>query len=358
MSEDSRSAPPSRAQSPVAGSFRIAIVGAATLKGKELSEVLGDRNFPRRDVKLLDDDESLGQLEAVGDEMSFVQAVRPEHFDKVDFAFFASEEGFTRRNWEMARRAGSAIVDLSFGLENVPGAVLRSPWVERQLGRTPPLDLEPAPVVAAHPAAVVLALLVLRAQKAGKLRSVTVTLYEPASEQGRRGVDELHEQTVNLLSFHELPRQVFDTQVAFNLVTRYGQKAQPSLEAAERRVLDHYRRLTAGGVLVPALMLVQAPIFHGHAFSIYFEMEGTLSVGDMAQALAGEHVLVSRGTEESPSTITAAGQADILLTCRRDATHENGIWAWAAADNLRIVANTAVEIAEEMAAARPRGKIQ
>ncbi len=358
MKQDSRSAPPSRPQSPAAGSFRVAIVGAATLKGKELGEVLGDRNFPRRDVKLLDDDESLGQLEAVGDEVSFVQAVRPEHFEKVDFAFFTSDESFTRRNWELARRAGSAIVDLSFGLENVPGALLRSPWVERQLGRNSPPDLEPAPVVAAHPAAVVLALLVLRAQKAGKLRSATVMVYEPASEQGRRGVDELHEQTVNLLSFHELPRKVFDTQVAFNLVARYGEKALPSLEAAERRVLDHYRRITAGQALVPALMLVQAPVFHGHAFSIYFEMEESLSVGDMAQALAGEHVVVSRGAEESPSTITAAGQADILLTCRRDGSHENGIWVWAAADNLRIVANTAVEIAEEMATARPRGKIQ
>ena len=358
MTQDSRPASPSRPPSHAVGSFRVAIVGAATLKGKELAEVLSDRNFPRRDVKLLDDDESLGQLEAVGDEMSFVQAIRPEHFENVDFAFFASEESFTRRHWEMARQAGCAIVDLSFGLENVPGAVLRSPWVERQLGRPPFPDLEPAPVVVAHPASVVLALLLLRAQKAGQVNSATVTLYEPASEQGRRGMDELHEQTVNLLSFHELPRQVFDTQVAFNLVSRSGQQAHLPLESAEQRVLSHFQRLTSGQALLPALMLVQAPIFHGHAFSIYFEMAEMIAVDDMAQALAGEHVLVSRGEEESPSTVSAAGQGDILLTCRHDASHKNGIWVWAAADNLRIVAGAAVEIAEEMATARPRGKIQ
>lgn len=341
-----------------AGSFRVAIVGAATLKGKELAEVLSDRNFPRRDVKLLDDDESLGQLEAVGDEMSFVQAVRPEHFEHVDFAFFTSEEGFTRRHWEMARQAGCAIVDLSFGLEGVPGAALRAPWVERQLGRASAPNLQPAPVVVAHPASVVLALLLLRAQRAGRLRSVVATLYEPASEQGRRGVDELHEQTVNLLSFHELPQRVFDTQVAFNLVARYGQKAALPLEAAEHRVLDHYQRLTAGQAPLPALMLVQAPIFHGHAFSVYFEMAEVVSLGDMAQALAGEHVVVSRVGEESPSTVSAIGQGDIFLTCRGDSSRKNGIWVWAAADNLRLVASAAVEIAEEMATARPRGKIQ
>ena len=358
MTQESRPAPPSRSGSHGAGTFRVAIVGAATLKGKELAEVLSDRNFPRRDVKLLDDDESLGQLEAVGEEMSFVQSVRPEHFENVDFAFFASEEGFTRRHWEMARQAGCAIVDLSFGLEGAPGAALRSPWVERQLGHASAPNLQPAPVIVAHPASVVLALLFLRAQNAGRMSSAVATLYQPASEQGRRGMDELHEQTVNLLSFHELPRQVFDTQVAFNLVARYGQKAALPLETAEHRILDHYQRLVGDQAFLPALMLVQAPIFHGHAFSIYFEMAEMVSLGDMAQALAGEHVVVSRVGEEAPSTVGAAGQGDILLSCRRDVSRENGIWVWAAADNLRLVASSAVEIAEEMATARPRGKVQ
>src|SRR5512146_1427672 len=212
MTQDSRPASPSRPQSAATSSFRVAIVGAATLKGKELTEVLGDRNFPRRDVKLLDDDESLGQLEPVGDEVSFVQAVRPEHFENVDFSFFASEESFTRRHWQFARDAGSAIIDLSYALEHEPGATVRSPWIERELRQPATPELQPAPVITAHPAAVVLALLALRAQKAAPLRSLVATIIEPASEHGKRGMDELHEQTVNLLSFRDLPKQVFDAQ--------------------------------------------------------------------------------------------------------------------------------------------------
>ncbi|HZR31681.1 MAG TPA: Asd/ArgC dimerization domain-containing protein [Terriglobales bacterium] len=341
-----------------AGNYRVAIVGAATLKGKELVDVLNDRKFPRRDLKLLDDDESLGQLEAVGDEVSFVQAVRPEHFQDVDFAFFASEEKFTKTHWHMAQKSGAAIVDLSFALENEPSASLRSTWVERQLGQAPSPELQPAPVVVAHPAAVVMALVALRAQKSGKVARMATTLYQPASEYGRRGMDELHEQTVNLLSFHELPKEVFDAQVAFNLLTRYGEKSVPVLESVERRVLDHYRRTTAGQATVPSLLVVQAPVFHGYAFSIYVEMQDTVSVGDLAQALAGEHVTVTRGADESPSNVNAAGQSDILVAVRRDATQENGFWIWAAVDNLRIAASTAVECAEAMAASRPRGKIQ
>src|SRR5271168_941741 len=109
--------------------YRVAIVGAASLKGKEIAEILRERNFPAVDVRLLDDDESLGQLEAVGDEMNFIQSVRSEQFERVDFAFFASDQRSTRTNWKAARDLGSTIVDLSFALEDEPGASVRSPWV-------------------------------------------------------------------------------------------------------------------------------------------------------------------------------------------------------------------------------------
>src|ERR1700724_3038852 len=97
--------------------FRVAIVGAATLKGKELKQVLEEKNFPAMDIKLLDDDESLGQLDQVQDEVSFIQPVPRAQFEKVYFTFFASDENFPRLYWKLARDAGSAIVDLSYSLE-------------------------------------------------------------------------------------------------------------------------------------------------------------------------------------------------------------------------------------------------
>jgi aspartate-semialdehyde dehydrogenase len=106
------------------------------------------------------------------------------------------------------------------------------------------------------------------------------------------------------------------------------------------------------------MMMVQAPVFHAHAFSIFLEMENAISLGDMEQSLAGDHVQVVRASDEAPSNVNAAGQADILLTVRRDTARENGFWLWAVADNLRIAASTAVESAETMAASRPQGNIQ
>ena len=341
-----------------AGWFRVAIVGAATLKGKELKDVLAERNFPAADTRLLDDDESLGQLEQVGDEVTFIQSVLPEHFGKVDFAFFASEREFTRRNWKLAKEAGAAIVDLSYALEDQEGSVVRAPWIERELGTQPQPELESATTVIAHPAAMVLGLLLLRAQKAAPVRSAAATVFEPASEHGRRGMDELHEQTVNLLSFQQLPKTVFDSQVAFNITSRYGEKSEPTLEAVEQRVIGHYQRIVGERAPVPSLMLLQAPIFHAHGFSVYIELEKRVALGDFTQALSGEHVVVTRVAEDSPSNVNAAGQDDILLTLRRDPQHENGFWIWATADNLRLAAQTAVDCAASLAASRPQGKVQ
>ena len=340
------------------GAFRVAIVGAATLKGRELKEVLSERNFPSYDIRLLDDEESLGQVDSVGDEPTFIQTVMPEHLENVDFTFFASDEAYTRNTWQMARNAGSDLIDLSFALEGVDGVSLRAPWVERELGITPSIDFGGAPVMIAHPAAMVLALLLLRIQKVSPIKSAVVTAFEPASEHGRRGMDELHEQTVNLLSFQQLPRNIFDVQVAFNLVDRFGEKSLPPLASVEERILRHFRAIVGSNVVVPSLMLLQAPIFHGHAFSVYIETTHPMKLEQANDALAGHHIEIAQGFEDAPSNVNAAGQEQIQVALRKDPGQANGLWLWAASDNLRVEAAAAVDCAEGMIAGRPRGKVQ
>ena len=339
--------------------YRAAIVGAATLKGKEVAEMLNERNFPAVDVRLLDDDESIGQLEATGDEINFIQSVRAEKFTGVDFTFFAADAETTRQNWKRARDAGSAIIDLSGALEEEPGAEVRSLWVERERGRIWQPELQPAPCVVAHPAAVILALLLLRAGKAAAIRSAVATVFEPASEQGQKGMDELHQQTVNLLSFQTLPKDVFDVQVAFNMVARYGPKSKLSLDSVEARVRRQIRKLAGVDTPAPALMALQPPVFHGYALSIFLEMGQTVDAEQLGQALAGDHVALAAAEEDSqPSNVNTAGQGNILVSLKAEPSRPNGIWLWVAADNLRVAALTAVDCAESMIATRPVGKIQ
>jgi aspartate-semialdehyde dehydrogenase len=358
MKNDPKTSPSHADVSARGGAFRLAIVGAATLKGRELKEVLSECNFPAYDIRLLDDEESLGQVDAVGDEPTFIQTVLPEHLENVDFTFFTTDDAYTRSTWELARNASSDIIDLSYALEDVKGVSLRAPWVERELGITPSIDFGGAPVVIAHPAAIVLALLLLRIQKVNPIKSAVVTVFEPASEHGRRGMDELHEQTVNLLSFQQLPRNVFDVQVAFNLLDRFGEKSLPPLTSVEERILRHFRAIVGDEVMVPSLMLLQAPIFHGHAFSVYIETTNPMKLEAANAALVGSHIEITQGFEDAPSNVNAAGQEQVQVALRNDPGHANGLWLWAASDNLRVQAVAAVECAEGMIAGRPRGKVQ
>jgi aspartate-semialdehyde dehydrogenase len=230
--------------------------------------------------------------------------------------------------------------------------------VEKELGTQAPMGLESTVIAVAHPAAVVLALLTLRAQKAGKVHSISATILEPVSEQGRQGMDELHEQTVNLLSFQQMPTAVFDSQIAFNMIGRFGQSSPRTLESIERRIGSHLSKLLDGQATLPSLTLLQAPVFHAHTMSIYIELEENTSVGDFTQAIAGDHVEIARAPEDFPSNVNVAGKDEILVSVRRDVFHENGFWVWAAADNLRLAAITAVECAAALAAVRPHGKVQ
>ena len=336
--------------------YRVAIVGAASLMGKEVAEVLRDRNFPAADVRLLDDDESLGRLEAVGDEMNFIQSVRAEQFERVDFTFFAGDAHSTRASWRSARDLGNTIVDLSNALEEEPGASVRSPWIERQAGQPVTPQLQPGPVVVAHPAATTLALLAMRAEKAAKVERMISTVLLPASEYAQKGMDELHEQTLNLLSFQELPKRLFDAQVAFNLLPRYGPHSKQSLDSVTQRIRRHYQRVAPSAAEL-GLTVVQAPVFHGHVFSIYLEFDKPVSVKDLSAALAGDHVLIPEG-EETPNNVSAAGQDDVMISLSADANHKNGFWIWAAIDNLRIAALSAIECAETLTSSRPRGQVQ
>src|ERR1700688_335277 len=358
------SAPPKIVAGPVSSPrgqlYRAAIVGAGSLKGKEVAEMLSERNFPAVDIRLLDDDESIGQLEATGDEINFIQSLRSEQFTHVDFTFFAADAECTRKSWKRARDAGSAIVDLSGAWDGEAAAQMRSLWIERERGKMWQPELQPAPCVVPHPAAVTLALLLLRARKAGAIRSAVATVFEPASEQGQKGMDELHQQTVNLLSFQNLPKGVFDVQVAFNMVARYGQKSQLSLDSLEARVRRQYQELAGADAPQPALMVLQPPVFHGNALSIFLEMEQPVNEVKLFETLGGDHVTLATTEDDDsqPSNVNTAGQPNILVSLNGDVSKPNRIWIWAAIDNLRVAAMTAVECAESMIATRPLGKIQ
>lgn len=338
--------------------YKIAIVGASTLLGKELKDMLAESSLATADFVLLDEEEGLGQLDQLGDEITFVQPLGPDVFEHVDFTFFCGNETLTRKYWREALRAGSTVLDLSGALDMETGVLVRSPWVGAQ---DVSADLFTPAVVPAHPAALALALLMERLQTAVPVRSVAATVLLPASEFGRKAMDELHQQTVNLLSFQSIPRATFDAQSAYNLLCGFGENAKASLSALDARIRRQYYALGGRRLGPLALQTISAPVFHGHAFSIFAELERAVDLSTVEEALSGEHVDLVLEDTDSPSNLGATGQNDVLVRLRLEAGTRNEsarLWLWAASDNLRLFAQNAVECALELRRLRPQGTVQ
>ena len=340
--------------------YKIAIAGASTLLGKELKDAVSESTLAAATFTLLDEDESLGQLDQVGDEITFVQAIDRDSFEHVDFTFFCGSEVLTHRHWREALNAGSTVIDLSAALESEPAALIRAPWFESD---SAPPDLFTPAVVPAHPAAIALGLLLQRLQQAAPVRLASATLLIPASEFGRAAMDELHQQTVSLLSFQAIPRAVYDAQAAYNLLPGFGDAATVSLAALETRIRRHYDALGAGRWPLLGLQAVAAPAFHGHTFSISVEFERPIDIPLIEDALSGEHVELILEDTDSPSNLAATGQNGLLVRVRpvpegRNPTQTSRVWLWAASDNLRLFAQNAVECALELRKLRPQGKVQ
>jgi len=347
------------------GIYRIGIVGASSLVGKELSDELGESSLGASDFVLLDEDEAAGQITATGDEAAFIQRLDASSFDRMDFVFFAGSPEVTKKYWQDARRAGASIVDLTYALEGEKDVIVQAPWVSEALAAKTPqngqeLDLNTPAVVAGHPAAVMLALVAARLQAKLPLKSIAATVMEPASENGRLAMDELHQQTVNLLSFQTLPREQYDAQVAFNLLPSLGEASKVKLARAEKRIREEYAAFS-GGVLPPlALQIVQAPVFHGYTVSVLVEVAQSSTAEQIEAALVGEHIDVVSGESDPPSNLSAAGQEDIMVRVSEDVGGEGvaRFWLWLAADNLKLAALNAIACAGELRRLRPLGKVQ
>jgi aspartate-semialdehyde dehydrogenase len=339
--------------------FRIAVVGASTLLGKELKLVLEDRNFPASDIDLLDSSAMAGTLTAAAGEPTFIRALDESSFEGVRFAFFAGSVADTERNWQTAQKAGATIIDLSGALSAseatpTPGSTAWIPSLAKEL---PPQrgsggNGSPQRVVYSSPSpAAIMACTVAAALRKASPERIAMVFFPPVSERDLAGVEELENQTASLLSLREISTPVFGAQVAFNLLTGYGEDSKPALQDVRNSIASEVARYLAGRVRLPAVQLVQTPIFYGYAFAAYVDFVAAPTADDVAAAFAGLGVRIADAGDPAPTNVSVAGESEIYLArVEGDPNVSSAVWLWGAADNLRLSATNAVRIAEGLLA--------
>ncbi|HEV2177479.1 MAG TPA: Asd/ArgC dimerization domain-containing protein [Terriglobia bacterium] len=349
--------------------YNIAVVGASSLLGKELASVLEERKFPVAHLVTFEagdaseEEPDLPILDLGPGSEAAVEDLEVKEAD-IDFAFLAARPKKLPAFLRPSRMGPSdavrcIVIDVGETLAEVPGLTVSAPF----LGVVPlpggaSGDRRSRFVVSAHPAAIVISSLLLPLASRFEVKTGVAEIFIPASYSGPRGIEELQKQTVNLLSFQEVPSKVFGGQLAFNLLPRFGRRGRSDrsgvsgLSGLEAAIRNQLRQLLGDRVPLPALRLVQMPVFYSLALSLYIELAEAVPPEKIAAAVtegAAGRVRLRRPSEPPPSPTAATGSGAILLDAiLPDAGRPGGIWLWAAVDNLRLAAVNAVEIAERL----------
>lgn len=331
---------------------RIAIVGASSLRGRELNQFIEDENLPVADVVLIDTSLPAGTLSEAAGEPTFVKPMDRESFEGARFVFFCGSGQEAKSNWKLAADAGATIIDMTGALEDMGAA----PWIpDLDTLLAPPepkADRPHHPALYSSPAPpVMIACRLGAALSKFSASRVVILFFPPASEHEQAGIDELEKQTADLLLLRPVPQTVFDAQVAFNLLAAYGGASHPSIAEMRGEICRRVAAYLCGRVAPPAVQLIQAPVFYGYAFAVYVDLPASaeLAAVDAALFAAGMHVIGK--DDPKPSNVSVAGEAKIHIAhAERDATADSSIWLWGVADNLRLAAANAIRITEELLA--------
>jgi aspartate-semialdehyde dehydrogenase len=324
---------------------RIAIIGGESLISRDIRELLSNLK-PEPAVDLISGEAAAAKIARDDEgEAIVLHPMTAESLAGASAVILTGTPESSRKALEITAGKGIPLIDLTGALEDQPNARLRAPLLESKAGRQ-----DQNIHVIAHPAALMLALFYQRIASRWTIRTSLVEVFEPASERGQRGLHELQAQTVNLLSFKPLPKDVFDAQAGFNVLPALGSEASPRLDEIEMAIDRHLATLLliSSGAAMPSLRLVQAPVFHGYSFSAWIEFESAPELEELQRGLASAQIEVRTADEEPPNNVGAAGQSGLTAgDIRKDRNNPRAYWFWMVADNVRTFAETAVAVARE-----------
>lgn len=322
----------------------VAIVGPTTLLGREVRDLLDDRRELAEHVTLLAaSDEEVGAVSETQGRAALVAAADPEALAGVDL-LFACGDLETDLPVVARRPAGATAILLSRGAGEEHG---RPVIAGIEAAGLDPGAAAGEVLVSPHPGAVALAHLLVPLAGLGGVEEAAATVIQPASMVGDRGLEDLLEQTRDLLAMTgERRESVFERQLAFNLYPAPDRSAG----------LAELVRTAAGLELPLAIQLLQGPVFHGLAASVAVRFSAEPGEEAVRRALEAQAHVTLVETDAAPGTqpgpIESAARGDVLVgSVRPDPAAPGTYWIWAVLDNLtRGGALNAVEVAEALGA--------
>ncbi|MCZ8170307.1 MAG: aspartate-semialdehyde dehydrogenase [Novosphingobium sp.] len=329
--------------------YRVVVVGATGNVGREMLNVLAEREFPIEELAAVASSRSTGDEIEFGETGRMLKVRNIEHFDFTgwDIALFSAGSDVSKVFAPKAAAAGCVVIDNSSFYRMDPDVPLIVPEVNPEA-----IDGYKAKMIIANPncstAQMVVALKPLH--DAAKIKRAVVATYQSVSGAGKQGMDELFEQSRNIFVGDASEPVKFTKQIAFNVIPHIDSFLDDGSTKEEWKMVVETKKILDPKIKVTATC-VRVPVFVGHSEAINLEFENEISA-DEAQKLLREApgvMLVDKredGGYVTPVECVGDG-ATFVSRVREDSTVDNGLSLWCVSDNLRKgAALNAVQIAE------------
>ena len=284
---------------------RLALIGVDTLRGREIKNVLSQKNFPLDSIVFLDPDleEEYSKLTRFGEEPKVVQALTEDSLDDMDLVFLAGDREVNLRYGRLASQRKFIAIDLSgaFAQEKDVPAIVPGINDARVLSPEPHLVANP------HPAAIVLSHLFHTLRRQVPLKKAVIFVLQPASAFDESGMEELANQSIDMLRSASVSKSVFKAQVAFNFLSQVTSIDKEGFSPEERRIHKEVREVLEDSAFPLSLSLVQAPVFHTYSLMAHLELGKNVDFSAMEELFRKSSVFkYSRPSMSCPVSSLAA----------------------------------------------------
>ena len=329
--------------------YRVVVAGATGNVGREMINILAEREFPIDEIAVVASSRSQGDQIEFGETGKMLTIKNIEHFDPTgwDMALFAIGSDATKVYAPKFAAAGCVVIDNSSLYSMDPDVPLIVPEVNPDA-----IDGYKAKNIIANPncstAQMVVALKPLHDK--ATIKRVVVATYQSVSGAGKAGMDELFEQSRNIFVGDPAEPKKFTKQIAFNVIPHIDSflddgstKEEWKMVAETKKILDPKVKVTA--------TCVRVPVFVGHSEALNIEFEDEISAQeaqDILREAPGVMLIDKREDGGYVTPIECVGDyATFISRVREDSTVDNGLSLWCVSDNLRKgAALNAVQIAE------------
>lgn len=326
--------------------YNVAILGATGAVGKEMLNVIVERNFPINNLKLLASKRSAGNIMEVNGKKYTIEEATENSFDNIDIVLCAAENNVSEALTPAAVKAGAVVIDNSSAFRLNDDVPLVVPEVNAE-------DVKKHKGIIANPnCSTIIALTALNElNKYSKIKRMIVSTYQAVSGAGVNGITELDQQIKDINEGKPAVSKTFAYQIAYNLIPQIGDFDEMGYSSEEMKLQNEGRKIFHNSDLKVNCTCVRVPVYRSHSESITIETEKEITVEKAKELLSkaeGVKLVDDLANKKYPMPLDTTNQDLIYVgRIRKDISADNSLILWCCGDQVRKGAATnAVQIAE------------